>query len=205
LLVAAIHAALVLIAMRWVTRVHLRYEESLAFLVLPAPQQDRPLSAPPSLAPSTRPRENARASPDTQLIRVPAPGAVANEPPAPIAPAPIDWNAEADLAIKQYAELAMAAPPRALDKHGAGADLNGGLGPDRERKSDFGWDHSNTHRIEGIEGGGLLIHINEHCVFVLFPLPFAGCGIGEIPVRGDLFEHMHDAPALDASPKNTAP
>jgi len=25
-------------------------------------------------------------------------------------------------------------------------------------------------------------------------LPFVGCGIGKIPVRGDLFEHMHDAP-----------
>jgi hypothetical protein len=211
LLVVAIHAALVLIAMRWVTRVHLRHEESLAFLVLPAPQQDRPLPAPPSLAPSTRPRMNARASPDTQLIRVPAPGVIANEPPAPIAPAPapapapIDWNVEADLAIKQYAELVMAAPPRALDRHGAGADLNGGLGPDRERKSDFAWDHSHTHRIEGIEGGGILIHINDHCVLVVFPLPFVGCGIGKIPVRGDLFEHLHDAPALDASSKNTAP
>jgi hypothetical protein len=194
LLVAAIHAALVLIAMRWVTRVHLRHEESLAFLVLPAPQQDRPLPAPPSLAPSTRPRKNVRASPDTQLIRVPAPGAIANEPPAPIAPAPIDWNAEADLAIKQYAELAMAAPPRALDRHGAGADLNGGLGPDHPRKPEFGWDHTHTHRVESIESGGILIHINDHCVLVVFPLPFVGCGIGKIPVRGDLFEHLHDAP-----------
>ena len=120
-------------------------------------------------------------------------------------PAPIDWNAEADRAVTQQAQLAMAAPPRALDKHGAGADFNGGLGPDRERKSDFPWDHSHTHRIEGIEGGGILIHINEHCVLVFFPLPFGGCGIGKIPVRGDLFEHMHDAPALDASSKNTTP
>jgi len=109
-------------------------------------------------------------------------------------PAPIDWNAEADRAVTQQAQLAMAAPPRALDKHGTGADFNGGLGPDRERKSDFAWDRSHTHRIEGIEGGGILIHINEHCVLVLFPLPFAGCGIGKIPVRGDLFEHMQDAP-----------
>jgi hypothetical protein len=190
LLVAAIHAALVLIAMRWVSRVHLRYEESLAFLVLPAPQQHQPLPA----APSTGPRKNVRASPDTQLIRVPPPGAIANEAPASIAPAPIDWNAEADLAIKQYAELAMAAPPRALDRHGAGADLNGGLGPDHPRKPEFGWDHTHTHRVESIESGGILIHINDHCVLVVFPLPFVGCGIGKIPVRGDLFEHLHDAP-----------
>jgi hypothetical protein len=29
---------------------------------------------------------------------------------------------------------------------------------------------------------------------LVFPLPFVGCGIGKIPVRGDLFEHLHDAP-----------
>jgi len=194
--VATIHAALLLIAMRWVTRVHLRHEESLAFLVLPAPQQDRPLPAPPSSTPSARPRKNPPASPDTQLIRVPTPGrrAGVNEPPALIAPAAIDWSAEADLAIKHHAELAMAAPPRALDRHGAGADLNGGLGPDRPRKPEFGWDHTHTHRVESIEGGGIAIHLNDHCVLLVFPLPFVGCGIGKIPVRGDLFEHLHDAP-----------
>jgi hypothetical protein len=190
LLVAAIHAALLLIAMRWVTRVDLRREESLAFLALPAPQQDQPLSAPPSAGPLARPRKNP-APPDTQLIRVPTPGqpASVNEPPAPI-----DWSAEADLAIKHHAELAMAAPPRALDRHGAGADLNGGLGPDRPRKPEFGWDHTHIHRVESIEGGGILIHMNDHCVLLVFPLPFVACGIGKIPARGDLFEHLHDAP-----------
>jgi hypothetical protein len=200
-MVAAIHAALLLIAMRSVTRVDLRHEESLALLVLPAPQHDRPPGGTPSSGPSDRPRKNPAAPPNTQLIRVPTPGrqASVNEPPAPIAPAPlppalIDWSAEADWAIKQHAELAMAAPPRALDRHGAGADLNGGLGPDRPRKPEFGWDHSHTHRVESLEGGGILIHMNEHCVLVLFPLPFVGCGIGKIQARGDLFEHLRDAP-----------
>jgi len=39
----------------------------------------------------------------------------------------------------------------------------------------------------------------------LFPLPFAGCGIGKIPVRGDLFDHMHDAPQADGNQKNISP
>ena len=197
---AAIHAALLLIAMRWVTRVDLRREESLAFLLLSAPQQDRPPSPTPS-GPLARPRKNPAASPDTQLIRVPTPGQPANvnEPPAPIAPepiapAPIDWSAEADSVVKQHAELAMAAQPRALDRHGAGADLNGGLGLDRPRKPEFGWDHTHIHRVESIEGGGIAIHMNDHCVLLVFPLPFVGCGIGKIPARGDLFEHLHDAP-----------
>jgi len=29
-------------------------------------------------------------------------------------------------------------------------------------------------------------------VLILFPLPFAGCGIGKKKANGDLFEHMHD-------------
>jgi len=40
---------------------------------------------------------------------------------------------------------------------------------------------------------------------VLFPLLFAGCGIGKIPVRGDLFDHMHDEPQADGNQKNIAP
>jgi hypothetical protein len=36
-----------------------------------------------------------------------------------------------------------------------------------------------------------------------FPLPF--CGIGKIPVRGDLFDHMRDTPQADANSRNTAP
>jgi hypothetical protein len=199
----AIHAALLLIAARWVTRADLRREESLVFLALPDPVRTRTPAPVSPIAPtsaSSAPRRKQAAPPDTQLITVPAP---AQPTMADKTPAPIDWNAEADRTITQQAQLAMAAPPRALDKHGAGADLNGGLGPDRERKSDFGWDRSHTHQIEGIEGGGILMHINERCVLVLFPLPFGGCGIGKIPVRGDLFEHMHDVP--DASSKNTTP
>jgi hypothetical protein len=40
----------------------------------------------------------------------------------------------------------------------------------------------------------LLINLNDHCVFVLLPLPFFGCGIGSKPANGDLFEHMRDDP-----------
>jgi hypothetical protein len=146
------------------------------------------------------PRKKPAALRDTQLV-IPAPVPPAADNPS----APIDWNAEAELAIKQHAELAMATPPRALDKHGAGADFNGGLGPDRERKPEFAWDRTHTQRIEPIEGGGMLIRLSDHCVLVLFPLPFVGCGIGKIPVRGDLFDHMHDEPPAGGNPKNIVP
>jgi hypothetical protein len=40
-------------------------------------------------------------------------------------------------------------------------------------------------------------------VLIPFPLPF--CGIGKIPVRGDLLDHMHDEPQAQGKPENIAP
>ncbi len=57
---------------------------------------------------------------------------------------------------------------------------------------EFGWDYVATHRIESIPEGGLLVHLNDNCVLVLFPLPFAGCGIGKRKANAHLFDHMHD-------------
>jgi hypothetical protein len=199
LLVVAIHAALLLVASRRVMRVDMRSEEPLIFLALPEHAQ----VLAPGASQAALPRKKQVAPHDTQLIAIPTP----DQQPAAADknPAPIDWNREAELAIKQQAELAMATPPRALNKHGAGADFNGGLGPDREGKPEFGWDRSHTQRVESLEGGGLLIHINDRCVVVLLPFPLPFCGIGKIPVRGDLLDHMHDEPQADGSRRNIAP
>jgi hypothetical protein len=197
LLVVSLHASLLLlIASRWVTRVRMRGEESLVFLALPESVR------PPTHSDSAPAAAHKKPPTSHDLITVPMP---AQPSAAANPPATIDWNAEADLAIKQQALLALATPPRALDKHGAGADLNGGLGPDRGDKPEFGWDHSHTHRVESLEGGGMLIHINDRCIVVLMPFPLPFCGIGKIPARGDLLDHMHDAPQADANSKNAAP
>jgi hypothetical protein len=178
-------------------RVDLRSEEPLTFLALLDPA--RVPAAAASVA--ATPRKKPIAPHDTQIVTIAPP---AQPPTADNPPAPIDWSREAELAIKQQAELARSTPPRALDKHGAGADFNGGLGPDRDRKPEFGWDRSHTHRVESLEGGGLLIHINDRCVVVLIPFPFPFCGIGKIPVRGDLLDHIHE-PQADGNQKNIAP
>jgi hypothetical protein len=197
LLVFAIHAGILLVALQAVTRVQTRNEEPLVFLALPNPVR---VAEPAAPGPAAQKKQSP--SRDTQLVTIPTPA----QPATPDeATAPIDWNAEADLAIKEQAQTAMAAPPRALDKHGAGADINGGLGPDHKPKPEFGWDRSHTHRVESLEGGGIVIALNDRCVLVLFPFPFGGCGIGKIPVRGDLFDHMRDAPQADGISKNTAP
>jgi len=67
----------------------------------------------------------------------------------------------------------------------------------RTSSSEFPWYHATTHRVESLEGGGTLINLNDNCVLVVIGLiPFPTCKLGKIPARGDLFEHMHDAPGL---------
>jgi hypothetical protein len=199
LLVVALHAVLLLMASRWQTRLDLRTEESLVFLPLAAQMQSaEEASAPPSL-----PRKKPAPARDTQLVVVPPP---AEPPPPEQKPAIVDWNAEALLTAKQRAQSATAPQPRALDKHGAGTDLDGGLGLDQGNAPEFGWDHAQTHRVEALEGGGSILWINDRCFIVMAGLiPFPVCGIGKIPVRGDLFDHMRDPKGQEPNANNTAP
>jgi hypothetical protein len=101
-----------------------------------------------------------------------------------IHPAP-DWTEELHRAAKHALANELAQKGHELDfAHSFPAPL--------KKPPQFAWDHTATHRIEAIPEGGLLLHLSENCVFILFPLPFAGCGIGKRPVNGDLFEHMHE-------------
>jgi hypothetical protein len=192
--VAAIHIAILLMALQRMTRLRVVSEESRVFLLPPGRT-----SPPAATAQHTEARDRSVARHDTQRLLSPPPPVAVDRPPASV-----DWAAEAEAAAKHQADLA-ATKPRASDQHGAGTDFNGGLGSDRERPAEFGWDHSHTHRIETLTGGGMLVWLNDRCVIILFPLPFGGCGIGTIPVRGDLFGHMRDAQKSDSGSLNRAP
>jgi hypothetical protein len=199
-LVAALHVALLLIASRWQTRLDLRTEESLVFLPLPAHVQS---AAPEASPPPSLPRKKSAPTHDTQLVVVPTP---AEPQQAKQKPAIVDWNAEAALTAKQHAQSAASPQTRALDKHGAGVDFDGGLGPDEAGRPEFGWDHARTHRVEAMEGGGSILWINDRCFIVMYGvIPFPMCGIGKIPVRGDLFDHMRDSRGQEPNANNTAP
>jgi hypothetical protein len=198
-LVAALHAALLLIASRWQARLDLRAEESLVLLSLPAHVRVVEEASPP---PSS-PRKKPALSHDTQLVVVPTP---AESPPLEQKPASVDWNAEAALTAKQHAQSATAPQPRAFDKHGAGTDFNGGLGVDQGSAPEFGWDHARTHRVEAMEGGGSILWINDRCFIVMYGMiPFPMCGIGKIPVRGDLFDRMREPKGQEPNANNIAP
>ena len=197
--VVALHAALLLVASRWQTYLDVRTEDSLLFLPLPAQVRSAEEASPPP----TLPRKKPAPTHDTQLVVVPTP---AEPPPVEQKPAVVDWNAEAALTVKQRAQSAMAPQPRALDKHGAGTDFDGGLGLDQGSAPEFGWDHARTHRVEAMEGGGTILWINDRCFIVMYGMiPFPMCGIGKIPVRGDLFDHMRDPNEHEPNANNTAP
>jgi hypothetical protein len=197
--VVALHAALLLMASHWETHLRLRTEESLVFLPLPAHGQSAEETSPPPSSPRKKPPP----SHDTQLVVVPPP---AEPPPAEQQPAIVDWTAEAALTAKQRAQSATAPPPRALDKRLAGMYVDVGPGLDQGNAPEFGWDHARTHRVEALEGGGgSLLWINDRCFIVMAGLiPYPMCGVGKIPVRGDLFDQMPDRTA-GPNANNTAP
>jgi hypothetical protein len=201
LLVVGLHAALLLLASRWQTRIDLRSEESLIFLPLPSYAQTPPETPATPEAPKKPPPPTLA----TQLIAIPE-DVPPPPPPAATPPAPIDWNAEAALTAKQQAQSESEPGPRAMDQHAAGLDFDGGLGPDLESKPEFGWYHARTHRIESLEGGGSILWLNDRCFIVMAGLiPFPMCGIGKIPPRGDLFDRMRDAAPQDPHSAVTPP
>ena len=66
--------------------------------------------------------------------------------------------------------------------------------PEIRAKPEFGWQRWRLHRIEAMSQGGFVVHLSERCVLVVSVLLLPACKIGKIPARGDLFEHMDDAP-----------
>jgi hypothetical protein len=116
-------------------------------------------------------------------------------PPETAPPQPsIDWQQETRTAAARLAESVEEERRR-----------KGKYAPDPRfarpaPRAQFGWDESKTHRIEALPEGGTLIHLNDRCFIVLSGFLLPMCKLGKIPARGDLFEHMGDAPASDELP-----
>jgi len=137
------------------------------------------------------------APPDASSPRFPAqrPQASAPSPSAPALSGGIDWDNEARGAAARQAD----------EYSGRNRRDMAGLPPQARAfqpsvpRPEFHWDHASTHRVEPLPGGGTLINLNDSCVVVVFVImPIAACRLGKIPARGDLFEHMRDAPEFGA-------
>jgi hypothetical protein len=126
---------------------------------------------------------------DASRVHLSMPGAnpipVAPNAPSSDSEARVDWNAEAARAAEDAAR-----GPAYTRSFGMPESSDAKPNP----REEFGWSHAHTHRVEPLPDGGFVLNITDRCaiVFVLIPLPF--CRIGTIPVRGDLFQHIHDPP-----------
>jgi hypothetical protein len=149
-------------------------ERQTMLVFLPGPQAKSP---PVESVPPATPRLPELSPPSItapQLIAPPQPDN-AGAPPA------IDWRRDAEAIAREHAEAAEAG--REPSKHGPA-----------KPQPEFGWSHSATHRIEPMEGGGFVVWINDKCGVAVAGLAMPFCMFGKKPARGDLFEHMDDAP-----------
>jgi hypothetical protein len=68
--------------------------------------------------------------------------------------------------------------------------------PEKPRKKPFGWDKTHTQRVEIMPGEGIRIRLSDRCDLFVSLIPMAGCSLGTIPARGDLFDGMKEAVEL---------
>jgi len=123
------------------------------------------------------------------------PQANAPSPSAPALSGAIDWDNEARGAAARQADQDSGRNRRDM----AGLSPQARAFQPSVPRPEFHWDHASTHRVEPLPGGGTLINLNDSCVVVVFVImPIAACRLGKIPARGDLFEHMRDAPEFGA-------
>lgn len=125
-------------------------------------------------------------------------GRAAGAPAGPEAPAAgistapqaaVDWlAAAADAASRQVEDNEQRArQARAL------APPSSMFPPPPPKRPGFHWNYARTHRVEPVPGLGTIIHLNDQCALLLFVIiPMIGCALEKAPVRGDLFDHMHD-------------
>jgi hypothetical protein len=92
----------------------------------------------------------------------------------------IDWKAEAQRAAASVSTES--SPYESFDPSERPA-------PEPKQKP-FGWDPTQTQKVEALPQGGILIRLSDNCALVLAPLPMGGCGIGKRKARGDLLEGM---------------
>ncbi len=139
---------------------------------------------------SNPPKRPSAAADGAAPAQAPGTAAVAAPPQAP----KIDWDQELELAAKTAATNAATNAAR----ENAYRDL-AALSPDQ-----LAWVRQNHleaaapgipwkyRRVEIVEGGLPIIHINDHCVAIPFLMMMVFCKIGHIEANGKLFEHLRD-------------
>lgn len=150
--------------------------------------------------PSREPVASAGA-PGSHVLRQRPPAGAEPAPPRlppvqpPVSPGAIDWTGDAAAAAAQAARN----DEEARRKASAFALRPNAAFVPRTPPPEFHWYHAGTHRLESLDGGGTVINLTDECrLIVVGPIPLPTCDLEKMPARGDLFEHMRDAPELGA-------
>lgn len=136
--------------------------------------------------PSARvePRAATKAPPFPQPPIQPSPPTEQPSSPPPVT----DWAREAELSVARQIAADEAAHDAATMFSGSAAE------PTLRPVPEFGWSRTAIQPIEALPEGGFLVWLNERCAIYIGIMAMPFCRFGEIPARGDLFEHMADAP-----------
>ncbi len=147
----------------------------------------------PPRAQSSTPTSTPERAPQATALAPTSPTPITLPPvPSPLVePKQIDFAREAELATQR----AVAAIELERRRARGFTPLEQNREPEvaRTPTPEFGWS-STAQRIEALPEGGLLIRLSERCVVAITLVAFPACSFGEIPVNGDLFKHMNDAP-----------
>ena len=195
LAVAAAHAAVLIVLVTMHSAVTLRpeLETSMILFALPADE------ATPREAPLGTLSEHVRVGPHERPREAAVhPLEKASEPIQSSAPVAIDWAKEAERAAARQIDADEAAARRAgaLSAHDKAPSS---LAPLPPAGPQFGWSHAATHRLESFPGG-IILNLTDRCAIVFAVMLIPVCKVGDMEPRGDLFEHMDDAPQLGAPP-----
>jgi hypothetical protein len=182
--VVAVHAGALLLLLAETRSRHLRGEAETTPLIVFLLEPRTPPAVPPSR--SAHPPTSRHSPSLTTEVEAPAPPAA-----PPSGGTAIDWSAEATGAAARQVE----ADEQRTRQARALAPEASPMFARRPRRPGFHWNYARTHRVEPVPGLGTVIHLNDQCAILLFVIiPMVGCALEKTPVRGDLFEHMHDDP-----------
>jgi hypothetical protein len=192
--VLATHAVLlvVLVAMRVTVTPIMEVEMSAEFFPVP-PSEDRSAST-PARAPRAAGVRHTQAH-DAGADREALPARRKEEGSAPVG---IDWAQEAERAAARQIDADEAAARRAAAFSPRKGTLHA-LEPAAPLKPPFGWSYARTHRVEALPGGGIIFNLNDRCAIVFAVMLIPVCKVGALEPRGDLLQHMRDAPLLGAA------
>ena len=182
--VLALHAALCWLLLSGARGVRLPRGSQSLEIVLLAPATPTPSRRRLPERAGRPPPKGTTASPSAAAAPA-APAAPEPEPDGAIHPR-VDWDAELARGAAAAADAAAAAAalPKPKDFGFPAAEA-----PPAKRPQ-FGWDYAATHRIEPIDGGGLLVNLNDNCVMAFLPLPLVFCKLGHKSANGELFRDM---------------